>query len=235
MIWGFNKTALKEETPGDNISANLRRWDQGHTWECDGDEWTGQAALCGISYSTWKASLCDTLIRPNIGPAVHAIEIAPGHGRWSEFLIAESAFVTLVDLSPSCLTFCRDKFADFKNVDYYLTTGSSLPRYAEKIDFIFSFDSFVHMAPEIIRGYVTEFARVLRSGGTAIIHHANIDNPRSHSQASHPGWRSAVNAEIIRELAAEAGLQVNSQFQYWDPAQKIGVPRFGDIITVLKG
>jgi ubiquinone/menaquinone biosynthesis C-methylase UbiE len=224
----------KRERPADNVAANLKLWDQEHKWKLDGDEWAGQAELCGVPYPVWKDSLVDNLIRPHVTPVAQVIEIAPGHGRWSEYIIPTSGFVTLVDLSPNCLQFCRKKFAHCDNVDYYLTTGSSLPKYCDQnIDFIWSYDSFVHMAPAIIHAYLRGFTRVLRAGGVAVIHHANIENLNSHVQDDHPGWRSAVNAEMIRDFATELGLAVSAQFIYWDKSKTLGVPRFGDMITIL--
>lgn len=227
----------KREAMSDDVSANVRanyvKWDQKHHWSADGGEWTGQAALCGVSYEVWKDSLVEHLIRPHLGGEV--LEIAPGHGRWSAYLIPASAFCTLVDLSPSCLDFCRQKFVAATNVDYFLTTGTSLPRYCSgQTDFVWSYDSFVHMAPAVVRAYLAEIARVLRPGGKAIIHHADIRDPAAHDQDTHPGWRSAVNREIVQFGAEAAGLNVERQFVFWDEAQRIGVPRFGDAITALK-
>lgn len=201
----------------DNIETNLKWWNDDHRWDLDGDEWTGQAAMCDVSYPVWKASLVDNLIRPYVNPSAHVIEIAPGHGRWSEYIIPASGFVTLVDLSPNCLSFCRKRFSQYQNVDYYLTTGTSLPQYChDHIDFIWSYNSFVHMAPVVIRAYMQGFSQVLRAGGLAIIHHANIHDLTPHVQNNHPGLRSAVNAEMIRDFAAEMNLTISSQLCYWD-------------------
>lgn len=224
-------------TTPDDVAANVRSnyvvWDQKHDWSDDGDEWTGQATACGVPYAVWKDSLVEHLIRPNLGGEI--LEIAPGHGRWSAYLVPGAAFCTLVDLSPSCLDFCRRKFAAASNVDYFLTTGTSLPHACPgQIDFVWSYDAFVHMAPGVVRSYVTEIARVLRPDGKAILHHADIPDPGGHEQDRHPGWRSAVNRALVQSAAAASGLSVERQFVYWDEARRIGVPRFGDAITVLR-
>lgn len=218
---------------GTNVRANYVRWDQSYNWPGDGDEWSGQAAVCGVPYETWRASLAEELILPHCGGA--SLEIAPGHGRWSEYLIPASTFCTLVDLSPSCLDFCRQRFASTSNVDFFLTTGISLPHYCSgQVDFVFSFDAFVHMAPTVVHAYLMEIGRILRPGGKAVIHHADISDLATHDQSAHPGWRSAVNRELVRSAAKEAGLTVERQFVYWDEGQRIGVPRFGDAISTLE-
>jgi ubiquinone/menaquinone biosynthesis C-methylase UbiE len=218
----------------DNVRANLRRWDEDHAWPQDGDEWTGQAQVCGVPYEVWKDSLVQHLIVPYVDARSVVLEIAPGHGRWTEHLARRAGHLIAVDLSPSCLDHCRSRFAERRNVDYVLTTGTALPFLAtDRIDVVWSFDAFVHMAPAVIGGYLVEIARVLVPGGTAILHHANVADRDRHRQDDHPGWRSAVDAALVHELATTAGLRVVEQLVYWDEARKIGVPRFDDRITRL--
>lgn len=218
----------------DNVEQNLHQWDRKHAWSKDGDEWSGQAKLCGVPYDTWKASLVAHLITPYLHPDANVLEIAPGHGRWTEFLAAGSSHVTVVDISASCLDYCRGRFQQASNIDYFLSTGHQLPRYVGgTMDFVWSYDSFVHMDRNVISGYLKEMRRVLKVGGRAILHHANIENLDDHVQAEHQGWRSQMNAKLMRQLAEDAGLEVVSQFVYWDEAGKLGVPRFGDRITHL--
>jgi ubiquinone/menaquinone biosynthesis C-methylase UbiE len=218
----------------DNVTRNLKTWDGQYKWPKDGDEWSGQAALCGVPYEAWKESLVRHLIVPRLGPGSVVLEIAPGHGRWTEHLVRLAGHVTVVDISASCLDYCRGRFQDAA-VDYFLTTGDALPRHAGgRIDFVWSYDAFVHMHRDLIRGYVREIARVLKPGGEAIIHHSNVENFERHEQEGSPGWRSAMTEALMRDYAKDAGLTVVSQFVYWDEANKIGVPRFGDRITRLK-
>ena len=89
------------------------------------------------------------------------------------------------------------------------------------------------MDREVILGYLREMKRVLKRGGRAILHHGNIEKLEGHVQSEHQGWRSAMNEQLMRELARDAGLSVASQFTYWDEARMIGVPRFGDKVTHL--
>jgi hypothetical protein len=218
-------------TMSENIEKNLVLWDRNYKWVADGNEWVGPANTCGVPYETWKTSLISRLITPYAAKDVHALEIAPGHGRWSEFIIDACLHATLVDLSPACLDFCRTRFAGRTNIDYFLTTGVQLPKCATgAIGFVFSYDSFVHMSAEVIGAYMSEIARVLVGGGAAVIHHADIADADSHRQ-EHAWQRSAVNRAIVRDLAERSGLKVRRQFEYWDEVNKLGCP--GDAITLL--
>lgn len=218
----------------ENVKKNLVQWEEKHGWAKDGDEWDGQAKLCGLPYEEWKSSLVQHLIRPRVTSETKALEIAPGHGRWTEYLSDFSSHVTVVDISNKCLEFCRRRFQLKQNIDYFLTTGTQLPPDLDNmIDFVWSYDSFVHMDAEVISSYLREIRRVLKVGGQAIIHHANVDDPATHKQGSSPGWRSPINAEIIRRLSAESGMFVASQFTYWDERRRVGAPRFNDRISHL--
>ena len=217
----------------ENVAKNLKRWDKDHAWPEHGDEWNRQAAACGIDYPQWKASLVAHLIAPHVGPATHVLEIAPGHGRWTEYLIARAGRVTAVDLSPSCIDYCRQRFAGAANVDYHVTDGTSLPPDAQ-VDFVWSFDAFVHMDRDVIASYLREIARVLKPGGAAIVHHSNVADFETHTQAKAEGWRAPMTAALFAELARDAGLAVEDQFVHWDADGRIGVPRLGDRITQMK-
>jgi hypothetical protein len=90
------------------------------------------------------------------------------------------------------------------------------------------------MAPGVIEAYLREIARVLKPGARATVHHSGIENPDAHEQRGHQGWRSAVNAAMVRDFAEAAGLSVLSQISFWDEARGIGVPRHNDKITTVR-
>jgi len=219
----------------ENVAKNVYTWDSKHTWPKDGDEWVGQADICGVPYEVWKESLVQHLIVPYVDKGTCLLEIGPGHGRWTKYHAELAGHVITVDVSASCLNFCRERLDLYNNVDYFLTAGETLPRCATgMIDVVWSYDAFVHMDEEVIRGYLHEIRRVLKTDGAAMIHHSNIEDVTHHRQDEHPGWRSAMTGELMCNLAREAELEVVSQFVYWDEERRIGVPRFDDRITHLR-
>jgi ubiquinone/menaquinone biosynthesis C-methylase UbiE len=155
------------------VENNLRAWDERHNWRKDGDEWVGQAKYLRQPYDKWKMSLVEHFIVPNVKPDSAVLEIAPGHGRWSKEIVDRCSALTLVDLSPSCIEHCKEIFASRDHVTYITNDGKSLPGVADgSIDFVWSYDSFVHMDKTTIGAYLDEIDRVLKPGGKAIIHHA---------------------------------------------------------------
>lgn len=238
------------------IENNLKTWDETYTWTADGDEWSGQARWCGQPYEVWKASLIETFIHPHVNKDTAVLEIAPGHGRWATSIVDRCKSLTLVDLSPNCIKHCQGLFADKDNVTYSVNDGQSLDVAGDgSIDFIWSFDSFVHIAPDVIRKYFREFHRVLVPGGRAIIHHAGrkdgmlwlgflvdlgilprnlYDTLSMGKLVDYEGWRSHISGERIRRVARESDLVVESQVRTWGPDDKFAVKRFGDLITTLR-
>ena len=237
------------------IENNLRVWDTDYPWPQDGDEWDGQARRCGQTYEAWKRSLIETFIVPNVAGTSTVLEIGPGHGRWSTEIAGRCGELILVDLSPRCIAHCRALLRERRNVVYRIGDGKTLPRVADgAVDFVWSYDAFVHMSAEVVDSYLAEIHRVLRPGGRAIIHHAG----RRHlflplrflrrlgpitgriyksltlgSTRDEDGWRSDVSRSLVRRLAARRGLRVDAQIDRWGEHGEFGVPRFRDAISHL--
>jgi ubiquinone/menaquinone biosynthesis C-methylase UbiE len=212
------------------------------------------AAYCRQPYPEWKDALADTFIATLTEPA-RVLEIGPGHGRWTEYLIPKAETISLVDINASCLESCRSRFRECLNVSYHLTDACSLRFLADSsIDFAWSFDAFVHMDPEIVHGYVSELGRVLAPGGRAVLHHADrpgwwlklaptvrgMGRPGQILQRMlllhrlrDDGHRSEVSAHLIAQWASTAGLTVLRQTDSWGKDGRHNVRKYRDRLTVL--
>ncbi len=212
------------------------------------------AAHCKVPYPEWKQGLIEAFVLPYVGPREDVVEIAPGHGRWSETLIGLARSVHLVDLNPECLDACRTRFADASGVTYALTDGASIPAEEETADFVWSFDSFVHIDPVDVFAYLGEIARVLRPGGYAVVHHADktaagialapkvapygtagkvATRVVGQLMLTSGGNRSELSAAMVAEEAQSVGLRVVQQTDRWGPGGASTVTRFHDAITVF--
>src|SRR5262249_39750137 len=107
-------------------------------------------------------------------PAKRVLEIAPGHGRWTEYLRHLTDALDVVDLSPNCIASCKKRFEAASNIAYYINDGSSLEMIQGQFDFVFSFDSLVHVERDIIEAYVRQIASMLSPNGVAFLHHSNM-------------------------------------------------------------
>jgi ubiquinone/menaquinone biosynthesis C-methylase UbiE len=194
------------------------RWD----WRQGGEEWTQS--------EEWKGSVVDDLLGPIMPEGGTILEIGPGAGRWTEFLLGRADRLILVDVTERALELCRERFGKAGQVQYVLSSGGDLPGVADRsVDGIWSFDVFVHVAPSDIASYLSEIGRVLRPGAVALIHHSGRPRP---DRSGREGWRSPMSARLFAGLARRRDLTVERQFQRW--GRGFDVAHYGDLITVLR-
>ncbi len=136
-------------------------------------------------------------------PAGTIVEIATGHGRWSQYLLRFCERFIGIDLVESCARACRERFPD-EHAEFHTNDGVSLPAVADEgADFIFSFDSLVHAEMEVMRSYLAEIARTLSPDGVAFIHHSNL----AGQKVAEEHWRApSVNAELVSRACQLEGL-----------------------------
>jgi SAM-dependent methyltransferase len=213
-----------------SVKENLAIWGKNSNWSQAGDEWSG---AWGGSRKQWERT-----IFPRIDqylPVKVALEIAPGFGRWTEFLRSHCERLIAVDLNSNCIEMCKKRFAGDAGLSFYVNDGRSLPAVADSsVDFAFSFDSLVHVEEDVIDAYLAELARVLTPTGIAFIHHSNfgaycvgpIATRLSHvpvlrhlrpylrvlGAKPNPHWRGeSVSAANVRNLARKHNLACISQ------------------------
>jgi hypothetical protein len=96
------------------------------------------------------------------------------------------------------------------------------------VDFVFSFDSFVHLRREIVDAYLNELRRTLKIGGRGFIHHSNLGAYADSLSERVPeplrkvlrkmnilDWEHhrnpTMSADVFRSLCARNGLNCMSQ------------------------
>lgn len=108
-------------------------------------------------------------------PANTILEIAPGFGRWTNYLKDYCERLHIVDPAEDCIEACRRRFAHDSRLRYHVNDGRSLAMIPDRsIDFVFSFDSLVHLSREIVEAYVRQLGEKLKENGAGFIHHSNL-------------------------------------------------------------
>jgi cyclopropane fatty-acyl-phospholipid synthase-like methyltransferase len=93
------------------------------------------------------------------------------------------------------------------------------------VDFVWSFDTFVHIDEAELRSYVKEIYRVMKRHSSGCIHHPDKpDNKLS-------GARSAVTAKMFHKIFSDAGFFVIRQVDSWGSG--CNVKLCGDMISVF--
>jgi SAM-dependent methyltransferase len=160
------------------LEHNAAVWEVDWDWSQRGDEWS---AWWGGTPALWHGALLPRL-HPFL-PAGTVLEIAPGHGRWTQYLKDHGERLVLVDLAERCIAACRERFAGESHLEYHVNDGRSLAMVEDgSVDLAFSFDSLVHAEADVIDAYLEQLARKLAPDGVGFVHHSNMGTLRGASR-----------------------------------------------------
>ena len=101
----------RERLPYNLLNGNRLTWDVDYSWADGGDSWSEQ---WGGPEKQWRGAILPR-IRAFV-PARTCLEIAPGHGRWTQFLKDLCDQLIVVDLSASCIAACQQRFSNCANI-----------------------------------------------------------------------------------------------------------------------
>jgi SAM-dependent methyltransferase len=209
------------------VDQNLANWTSEWDWSQQGDEWS---RAWGDTAALWHGALLPRI--HTFVPTGTILEIAPGYGRWTQYLKDLCRRLVIVDLTENCIENCRRRFADSSNIEYHVNDGRSLDMVADgSIDFVFSFDSLVHAESDVLGAYLEQLARKLTPDGVGFMHHSNIGayGPLTRLAKMMPGrsigplvrkgvlinvvaWRAeSVTADSVAEQCERAGLVCSGQ------------------------
>jgi hypothetical protein len=189
------------------VDENLRLWQQYYNWVNAGDEWS---TAWGGSENQWNWTVLPRIHK--FVPCGTILEIAPGFGRWTQYLHHLCRRLEIVDLAPKCIDHCRDRFRGSPNIRYHVNDGLRLNMIADgSIDFAFSLDSLVHAEAEVIDSYVRELSRKLTRNGVGFLHHSNLAECKRDEALQTHVRASSVGAEGFRASCNRHGISCISQ------------------------
>ena len=209
----------KHDLPGSNsVMENTLKWNH-YSWERGEEEWTAS--------NEWKQSVIELILLRNIPPDPVALEIGPGFGRWTRKLIEMSSRVIVVDVAEKCIEHCKEIFGDNDNVEFHVNDGRSLEFVDDNtVDYIWSFDVFVHIEPTDVEAYVQEFQRILRNDGVAVIHHGIIGKTIFE-------WRSSLTLQAFTEILKKHNFELVRQFSSWGDENQFSVSA-SDVVSIFR-
>ncbi len=187
-----------------SVEWNQEVWNTSYNWEGKGEEWS---ACWGNSYGQFYCELFPRLA--NRLPTGTVLEIAPGFGRWTHYLLKYTTRRYIgVDVAQACVDHCRNRFSQCNIAEFYQNDGKSLPMVEnQSIELAFSFDSLVHVDISTMSAYIEELMKKLTLRGVAFIHHSNLNDARHlilDNELPH-NRDDSVSAAKVREMIKDLG------------------------------
>lgn len=191
-----------------------------YDWSGGGEEWS---EVWGGSAAQWFGALLPRL--RCFVPCRSILEIAPGYGRWTRFVLPLCQEYVGIDISESCIAACRARFPS--KGTFYTNDGYSLAAAPdEQFDLVFSFDSLVHVEMDVMQSYLPQIISKLTPRGVAFLHHSNLG--MLGGKAADTGLRgSTVSAESVRACVNPIGHVLRQEIINW------GATEYLDCITLL--
>ena len=189
------------------IDENIRVWNAEYDWPGEGEEWSKQF---GGTEALWSFVLYPRIHR--FLPASSILEIAPGYGRWTQFLKNECQSMLAVDISEKCIEHCRTRFAGNNHINFHVNDGRSLSVVPDNsVDFVFSFDSLVHAEKDVIENYLLQMATKLKPNGVGFLHHSNMGRYQGRLALVNRYRRlpAALRTHVLTEKSLEDLLSIN--------------------------
>lgn len=203
-----------------NIEEQKNMWNNLDNWSNGGHEWS---IYFGTTKNLWN------IIYPKFKNYINGniLEIAPGFGRMTEYLLKHTKNLSIVDLCDICIENCKEKFGNTIE-KYVINDGKTLNFDDNSFDFIFSFDSFVHMTEDVIECYISEINRTLKNNGHAFIHHSFFMGGNNNNVSENIAGRSNMTPETFKNIVEKYKMIVISQENFRISEQ------INDTITIFK-
>jgi phospholipid N-methyltransferase len=145
----------------------------------------------------------DRWLMPYVDPAATGLEIGPGGGRWTRYLLGFRQLY-VVDYHAELLAELRKNFPHPHIVEI-LNNGNDFPAVPPaSVDFVFSFGVFVHLDLDIIRAYLANLRGVIHANTQLVIQYADKDKPKAQKNKSF----SNNNPRCMRAAVEEAGYRI---------------------------
>jgi ubiquinone/menaquinone biosynthesis C-methylase UbiE len=145
----------------------------------------------------------DRYVLPYVKPGHTAVEIGPGGGRWTRYLLGFGT-VYAVDYHDELLRGLKKNFRR-PNLVFVKNNGCDFPGIApQSVDYVFSFDCFVHLDTDLIEQYLRSLKIIVKPKSNVVIHYSD----KSKVMAQINNGFSENTPEKMRQMVLSAGFRV---------------------------
>ena len=114
----------------------------------------------------------DHLVRPYVSPDSTVVEIGPGGGRWTRYLL-DAKTIYAVDYHQELLDELKTNVQS-ANIIFVKNGGDDFPGVPPaSVDFVFSFGTFVHLDVGIIDRYLRNIKPLLKPEANVVLHYSD--------------------------------------------------------------
>ena len=144
--------------------------------------------IYGLEWGDPKASpplryVRDHFLRPYVSPRTTVVEIGPGGGRWTRYML-DAKRVYAVDYHQELLDELRSNFHS-ETLSYIKNDGDNFPGVPDRsVDLIFSFGAFVHFDIDLIGRYLQHMKPLLKPDANVILHYSDKTKPLAKMTAA---------------------------------------------------
>jgi len=169
---------------------------------------TSEQKIYGIEWGDpdkdWALKLVrEQFLKPFIDPSQRALEIGPGGGRWTRYLLSFRE-VVVVDKHRELLDELQSKF-HLPHLIPVLNNGTDFPGVEpDSVDFVFSFGVFVHLDPWIIEAYLKALRTIVRPSANVVIQYSDMRKKGARKQSGF----SDNDPERMRKMVDTAGFTI---------------------------
>jgi len=145
----------------------------------------------------------DRYVFPYVDPGGVAVEIGPGGGRWTRYLLGFHQLY-VVDYHAELLGELKKNF-NRSNMKFISNSGTDFPGIADdSIDFLFSFGCFVHLEANLIEQYLKNMRRILKQAGNAVIQYSDKNKILAQTNPSF----SDNTPDRMRKMVVASGFRI---------------------------
>jgi len=179
-------------------------YNEGRDTEIYGSQWGDPE---NFTQSPNLAMIKHHFIEPYVTDQTVVLEIGCGGGRWTKFF-GNAQLVYALDAFDEMLQETKTSYYRANGNDNLIlvrTNGTDFPTIDEcSIDYMFTFDVFVHLDIEVIEEYLVNAKKVLKDTGTIFIHYGDKTKYRGKENTGF-SWNSP---EIMHKLLKKLGLAI---------------------------
>ena len=145
-------------------------------------------------------SIKEKFILPFVNENKSVLEIGPGGGRWTKYLLNCNKLYCL-DLNPQSLDYVKNRFSSQNNITYILNKGNDFPNIPKSsIDFICSFGTFVHFDIGVIVDYLCNIINILSNNSDVVIQYSEKKKKEGLKNKSYGSNTSEVMNKMVTDL-----------------------------------